>query len=503
MTTGAHRPSKPVFRQPRLSYRPVEILPADRIEAIHEASLRILRDIGIRILSDEARRILREAGAMVDEASMIARLDPGLVMERVALAPERFTLEARNPAKSLKVGGEHLVFTSVAGPAFTADLDRGRRAGTLAEMRDYLRLIQGFDAIHQEGGGPFEALDVPEQVRHLDLQVAQITLMDKNWAPWTLGRVRVRDAVEMAARALGTTRDGLADRVVLAGVINTNSPLMLDVPMAEALIELARHGQAAIVTPFTLAGAMAPVTLTGALALQNAEALAGIVLAQCVRPGVPVGYGAFTTNVDMRTGSPAFGTPEYAQAAQISGQLARRYRIPFRSSGGTASNSCDAQAAYESQMSLWGAVMGGSHMIKHAAGWLNGGLTASFEKLVLDAETLAMMAAYLDPPEAGDDALALDAIATVGHGGHFFGAPHTLERYRTAFYAPLVSDWSNFETWSERGAESATLRANRIWKQRLADYEEPPLDAAIRDAVLDYAARRKREIGAGQDVPDC
>lgn len=467
------------------------------------ASLRILRDCGIKLLSPEARSILSRAGAEVDETSQVVRFDPGFVTETLALAPETFTLEARNPGKSLTVGGEHLLFTSVAGPAFVSDLDRGRRQGTQAEVCDFIRLIHSFDVIHQEGGGPFEALDIPQDRRYLDLHVAQITLTDKSWVPWTLGRVRVRDAIEMAALAFGTTRERLADRVVLAGVINTNSPLMLDGPMAEGLIELARHGQAVIVTPFTLAGAMAPVTLAGALALQNAEALAGIVLAQCVRPGAPVAYGAFTTNVDMRTGSPAFGTPEYAQAAQISGQLARRYRLPFRSSSATAANGCDAQAAYESQMSLWGAVMGGAHIVKHAAGWLNGGLTASFEKLVIDAEMLAMLAAYLDPPDADDASLAVEAIAAVGHGGHFFGAAHTLARYRTAFYAPVVSDWSNFENWQERGAEDAALRANRIWKKRLAEYEEPPIDPAIRDAVIDHAERRKREIAAGINVPDC
>ncbi len=498
--TTAPRESGPGFRQPRLGYRPIEILSADEIEAIHLASLRVLRDTGMKVLSAEARELFGRAGARVDD--LIVRLDPDLVLDLVAQAPGEFLLEARNPARSLRVGGDSILFSAVGGPAYVEDLDRGRRAGTHSEVCDYIRLIHGFDVIHQEGGGPFEALDLPQTRRYLDLHVAQITLTDKNWIPWTLGRIRARDGIEMAARAFGCSRAALADRVVLAGVINTNSPLMLDVPMAEGLIELARHGQANIVTPFTLAGAMAPVTLAGALVLQNAEALAGIALTQIVRPGAPVVYGGFTTNVDMRSGSPAFGTPEYAQAAQIGGQLARRYGLPFRSSNATASNAVDAQAAYESQMSLWGAVMGRANIVMHAAGWMNGGLTASFEKLVIDAEMLAMMAQYLQPPAVDEAALAVEAIASVGHGGHFFGAAHTLERYRSAFYEPLVSDWSNYESWFERGAETALQRANAIWKRRLADYEEPPIDPAVREAVIDYAERRKREIDAGIDVPD-
>jgi trimethylamine--corrinoid protein Co-methyltransferase len=271
--------------------------------------------------------------------------------------------------------------------------------------------------------------------------------------------------------------------------------------MAEGLMELAAHGQPVVITPFTLAGAMSPVTLAGALAQQNAEALAGITLAQCVRPGVPVVYGAFTTNVDMRSGAPAFGTPEYTQAAQISGQLARRYKLPFRSSNVTAANDVDAQAAYESEMALWGAIMGHAHLVNHAAGWLGGGLTASFEKLIIDAEILQMMAAYLVPPVVDEATLGLEAIRDVGHGGHFFGTPHTLERYETAFYAPLVSDWDNFDNWRDRGSPSAAQRANAIWKQLLTEYQQPPIDPGVDEALKDYVARRKREIASGVAAP--
>jgi trimethylamine--corrinoid protein Co-methyltransferase len=298
----------------------------------------------------------------------------------------------------------------------------------------------------------------------------------------------------MVAISLGTSREALVDKPVFSCVINTNSPLQLDVPMAQGLIAMAEHGQVVIVTPFTLAGAMSPITLAGALAQQHAEALAGIALCQIIRPGVPVMYGGFTSNVDMKSGSPAFGTPEYAKAAQASGQLARHIGVPFRSSNVTASNLVDAQAAYESMMSLWGALLGGAHLIEHAAGWLEGGLTASFEKLIIDAEMLQLMAEYFSPIEVTKETLALDAIREVGPAGHFFGTAHTLERYESAFYVPLVSNWENFQTFSEGGGLDATERAHRIWKRILAAYEQPPLDPGIDEALRDYVDRRKRAL---------
>jgi trimethylamine--corrinoid protein Co-methyltransferase len=340
----------------------------------------------------------------------------------------------------------------------------------------------------------FEALDLPAETRHLDLYLSLIRTLDKNWQAIALGRERAADAIDMAAIALGTDRDGLAAAPAVMAIINTNTPLTLDIPMAEGLIELAGAGQAVCVTPFTLAGAMAPATIAGALVLQNAEALAGITLTQLVRPGAPAIYGSFTSNVDMRSGSPAFGTPEFTRAAQASGQLARRYGLPFRSSNTTASNAVDAQAVYESSMSLWGAVMGGAHLVNHAAGWLEGGLTASFEKLIIDAEMLQMMAEYLKPIEVTDAEIGLDAITAVGPGGHFFASPHTMERYERAFYSPLVSDWRNFETWQEAGSVDATHRANRIWKQLLDQYEAPALDPAIDEALVDFVVRRRAAL---------
>ena len=484
------------WREVMNPYAPVTVLSEDQVEAIHHASLHLLERTGMRVLHAEARRLFAAAGAEVDEATRMVFLDEGLVGEMLAHAPAEISLRARNPARDLRLGGSHIAFTSVGGPAYVSDLDNGRRTGTFEDQCDYLRVVQSLNIIHQEGGGPFEAMDLHPETRHLDLYHAQIRLLDKTWQPVALGRERAADAIEMACIALGVDRAELAERPALLAIINTNTPLQLDVPMAEGTIELASAGQAVCITPFTLAGAMGPATLAGTLALQNAEALLGVTLTQIVRPGAPVLYGAFTSNVDMRSGSPAFGTPEHTKAAHASGQLARFYGLPFRSSNTTSANAVDAQAAYESGMSLWGAVMGHANLVNHAAGWLEGGLTASFEKLVVDAEMLQMMAEYMRPIEVNDDTLALDAIAEVGPGGHFFGSPHTMERYESAFYSPLVSDWRNFETWNDDGAVTAAGRANRIWKQLLREYEAPPLDPAVDEALTAYVAKRKEAGGA-------
>ena len=446
----------------------------------------------MRVLSPVARAVYAEAGCRVD--GDIVHIDADLIDRSVHTAPAEFGLRARNPERDLRFGGRHVAFCSVGGPAFCSDVERGRRAGTQADLDEYLALVQSLDIIHQEGGGPFDALDLPPATRHLDLYLSSIRHLDKNWQAVALGRDRAADAIDMAAIALGTDRAGLAERPAIMAIINTNSPLTLDVPMAEGLMELASAGQAVVATPFTLAGAMAPATLAGALVLQNAEVLACLTLTQVLRPGAPFVYGSFTSNVDMRTGSPAFGTPEFALAAHASGQLARRYRLPFRSSNTTGSNAVDAQAAYESSMSLWGAVMGGANLVYHAAGWLEGGLTASYEKLVLDAEQLQMFAAYLSPMIVDDDALGLDAIADVGHGGHFFASEHTLARYETAFYSPMLSDGRTFETWTETGSFDATERAHRIWRQLLDEYEPPPLDEAIEAELVEFTERRRREL---------
>lgn len=392
------------------------------------------------------------------------------------------------------MGDGFLAFTAVGGPPFVSDLKRGRRAGNYADMCDFLRLTHMLNIVHIEGGCSIEPCDLPVPTRHLDFYLACCTLTDKPWKPLSVGAERARDALEMAKILYGEDEAALAADPVFFVNTNTNTPLVLDSEISLAIIEYARAGQPICVTPFALSGAMAPATLAGALALQNAETLAACALVQLVRPGCPYIYGSFASNVDMRTGSPAFGTPEYTLGAQASGQMARRYGLPWRSSNVNTSNAPDAQAAYESQMSIWASVTGHVGVLNQGAGWLEGGLVASFEKLLIDAEMLQMMAAWMDGLTVDDDSLGLEAIFEVGPGGHFFGAAHTLERYSTAFYSPIISDWSNFENWAERGARDTARRAHELWQAMLRSYEPPPLDPSTKEALEAFVTRRKEEF---------
>ena len=482
------------WRQVRNPFPPISPLSDDEIEAIHRTSLRVLDELGMKVLDGETRSLLKTAGARVDETTEMVFMEPGLVEEAIITTPPVFTLHARNPARNIEVGGNAINFTPVGGPAFTSDLEKGRRAGTYAEFCDFVKLEQMFDVIHMMGVGAFASLDLPAETRHLDHGLAGFLYGDKAVPVNLLGRERARDGIELAKIALGLDEQDLESTPCVLGNINTNSPRQLDGSMAQGLIALARANQPVVVTPFTLCGAMAPATVAGALVQQNAEALFGLALIQIVRPGAPGLYGGFTSNVDMKSGAPAFGTPEYALACQATGQLTRRYRVPYRSSNTNASNAPDAQAAYESMMSLWGAIMGHANFLFHGAGWLEGGLVGSFEKLVIDAEMLQMMAVYLEGIRVDEDSLGFDAIAEVQPGGHYFGARHTLERYETAFYSPLLSDWRNFENWSDSGAVETAERAHRLWKRMLREYEAPAIDPGVVDGLNDYIARRKEEI---------
>lgn len=481
------------WRQPTNPYRPVEVLTPDQVEVIHRASLQILSDTGIDFLHPEALAVLGRAGAAIDGER--ARIPPDIVETAVASAPSQFTLHARNPAHDLRIGGDAVVFCEVASAPNVSDLQGGRRPGNRHDYQDLLRLGQTFNVIHAFGGYPTEPIDLPPNTRHLDALADMVWLTDKIFHAYALGAGRIIDALEIVRIARGISSEQLSREPSLFTIVNTSSPLRLDGPMIEGLIEMARLNQVVVITPFTLAGAMAPASLAGALALQNAEALAGITLTQLVNPGAPVMYGGFTSNVDMRSGSPAFGTPEYAKAAMAGGQLARRYGIPYRSSNATTANAVDAQAAYEAEMSVWGAVMGGSNLVMHGAGWMEGGLVASFEKLVVDVEILQMMAEFLTPIRVDEAELGLGAIAEVGPGGHFFGSPHTLERYENAFYSPIVSNWQNYETWRLAGGITAEQRAAEVVRQVLGDFEPPPLDDAIGAELTDFVERRRSEGG--------
>ena len=483
------------WRQPVNRLPPVEVLSTDQVEAIHHASLRVLEEIGIEVLNDAALDRFRRAGANVDTAAQRVRLDRGLIEQALATAPPSFTLNPRNPERRVLYGDPCLAFACVGGPPNCSDLDGGRRPGNHRDSQNFIRLQQSLNVTHVIGPA-VAAIDLDAETRHLDTYYDMLTLSDRVFHASGLGATRIADAMAMLCIARGIDRDRLAREPSVATVINTNSPLRLDGPMADGLITAAEGGQGVIVTPFTLAGAMAPISLAGALTQQNAEALAGMTLVQLVRPGVPTMYGGFTSNVDMRSGAPAFGTPEYAKGALATGQLTRRYKVPYRSSNVNAANVVDAQAAYESEMAIWSSVLGHAHLMMHGVGWLEGGLVASFEKMVIDAEMLQMMALTLEPIDTSENALAIPAMAEVGPGGHFFGAAHTLEHYETAFYTPLVSDWRNFEAWRAAGAQTATERANAIMKTLLARFEPPPIDKAVEQELRAYVARRKQEIAS-------
>jgi trimethylamine--corrinoid protein Co-methyltransferase len=478
----------------RNAFPPLSPLSLDQIEAIHEASLRLLEEIGIEFQGEAACVLLRKAGATVEAGTGLARIPREVVLGALKTAPAQFTLTPRNPARAVQVGGNHVSFGLVAGPPNVHDEIKGRRPGNYNDYTTLIKLAQSFDIIHFIGNQPTAPQEMPARTRHLDCYLANILYSDRVYHCTAIGRERALDGIDMMALSRGLTREQLRETPGVLTIISVNSPRRFDAAMSDGLMAMAECGQAAVVTPFTLMGAMAPVSLAAALTQQNAEALAGITLTQLTRPGAPVVYGAFTSDVDMKSGAPAFGTPENARATIACGQLARFYKLPYRASNSSASNAVDAQAAYESEMSIWSSVMAHANLVYHGAGWMEGGLTASFEKIVLDVEMLQMMAETIQPFAVEPEDIALDAIASVPPGGHFFGAQHTLERYETAFYRPLVSDWRSYEAWKAAGAQNATQRATAIWQQALERYQEPPLDPAVREALEAHVTKRKEAL---------
>ena len=486
------------YRQLVNPFEPMRVLSDDHVEHLHSTALRYLAEHGMRVLLPEARDVLAAAGAVVDDAMMV-RFDPDHVTAAIESAPATFRISAPNPDRDVVVGGRSVNLAPAGGPPFVSDLERGRRSGTLVDHENFLKLTQSFDVMSVTAP-TIEPSDIPIDVRHLHSCFATLTLSDKVPFVYARGRRRVRDEIDLVKLRLGIESDeefAAVPRVFTN--VNVNSPRQLDIPMGLAIIDLARLGQPVVLTPFTLAGAMAPVTLAGALVLQHLEALAAITLAQTVRPGTPVVYGAFTSNVDMKSGSPAFGTPEAIKGALAGGQLARHVQIPWRSSGSSASNCVDAQAGYETMMNMFGAINGGANWIFHAAGWQEGGLTASYEKYVVDIEMCQMLAESMQPLVVDDDELALDAITEVGPGGHFFGVSHTIERFEKAFYQPIVFSRTNYEQWTEEGSRRCDERATPVWKKVLDDYEPPPLDDGTLAAMEDFVARRVGEGGAAPD----
>ncbi|MDH3380915.1 MAG: trimethylamine methyltransferase family protein, partial [Gammaproteobacteria bacterium] len=429
------------------SDKPTEPLSEDAVHAIHDGAMRVLEEIGIEFLNEEAKQILKAAGCTVAAGSNNVRMDRDFVMEQVAKAPAEFTITPRNESRQVTVGGDNMIFVNVSSPPNCSDLDRGRRVGDRESFRDLMKFTQYFNCIHLAGGYPVEPVDIHASIRHLECVYDKLTLTDKVIHAYSLGKERVEDVMEMVRIAGGLTDEEFGASPRMYTNINSSSPLKHDFPMLDGAMRMARRRQPVFVTPFTLSGAMAPVTLAGAVMQQTAEGLAAIALLQTVKPGAPVVYGSFTSNVDMKSGAPAFGTPEYLRATQMSGQMARFYKLPLRASNACAANCPDSQSAWESAFSLWACVSAHTNVVYHAAGWLEGGLCASYEKFIMDCETLQQIIHYMRPMTATTEDLAFDAIKEVGPTGHFFGARHTMARYETAFYAPFISDWSNFENW--------------------------------------------------------
>ncbi len=475
----------------------MKVVSEDEVEDIHHASLRVLSDIGMDFLHPEALRLWAAAGAKVDGTRV--RFDPELVTELVARSPREFTLHAPDPERNVVIGGDHVVFAAVASPPNCSDIEGGRRTGNRSDFRRLLKLSEVINAVHTHGGYPVEPVDIHPSIRHLVATRDTLTLSGKAVKCYSLGAQRNRDVLEMVRIARDVSHEDFEQQPSVHTIVNTSSPLRLDTPMLDGILELSSRNQVVTVTPFTLAGAMAPITVAGAVVQQNAEALAGIAFIQLVRAGAPAMYGGFTSNVDMRSGSPAFGTPEYMKAAMLGGQMARRYGLPYRSSNACAANTLDAQAAYESVFSLWGAIMGGANFLLHGLGWMEGGLCSSFEKMVLDADLVNTVAEFLQPVATDEESLGVDAIAEVGPGGHFFGAAHTQARYRDAFFEPMVSDWRNFESWAEAGSPTAADRARRLVGELLAQHEPPAMADHTRAELDDFTDRRIAEGGVPTD----
>jgi trimethylamine--corrinoid protein Co-methyltransferase len=470
-----------------------EILSEEAMATLDRGWRRIVSELGIEFLLPEAVELFRAAGQTV-EGDHLVKLDPEFILEQVAKAPREFELQARNPERSAHIGGDHMVFSAVYGPPFVRE-GAVRRDATMADFENFVRLSQSFDELDSPGGTIVEPNDTPLDSRHLDMVYALQTLSDKPYMGSVISGPNALDTIEMGKIVFGGA-EALERAPVSISLINCNSPLRWDDRMLSAMVEYNRAGQAVVMTPFLLMGAMSPVSIPATLVQQIAEALSGIALCQLVRPGCPVVFGSFLSNTDMQSGSPSFGTPESAIGLLCTGQIARHFGLPFRSGGGlTASQTADAQGAYEALMTLLPTFLAGTNFVMHSAGWLEGGLVSCYEKFIVDIELLRMLRHEFTPLEIDEASLAFDAHQEVGSGGHFLGAAHTLERFRECFYRPLLSSTENFDRWTRNGGMDAAARAERIWRETLERYEEPPLDDAVRAELGEYVVRRRAELG--------
>lgn len=474
-----------------------EYLPREDIEFIHETTMRVLEEFGIAFNHDEAVDILERAGCEVDRDALpapLVKFSREFVMAQLAKAPAEFTIHARNPKNNIVMGGNHMVLAPVYGPPNVQDLDKGRREATLEDFRNFVKLAQVVPDMHNAGGVVCEPNDEPQETRHLDMISSLLTLSDKTFMGNVVSAENANDTLEMASIVFGG-REKIAQDPVLLALVNVNSPRLYDTRMLDSLVTYARARQPLIITPFILAGAMSPVAVGGTLVQQNAEALAGIALTQLINPGTPVVYGSFLSNSDMQSGSPAFGTPESCAGLFVSAQLARKYKLPFRSGGGlTSSKVADGQAMWEATMTFWPTFLACTNFVLHAAGWLESGLVSSYEKFVMDVEIVRMMQVFLRGIALDQEGLALDAFAEIGPGGYFFGAEHTMRHFRDAFYRPLIADVQNYVRWEQKGAETADVRANRVWKKWLNEYEKPAMDQGVEEELREYVTKRKEVL---------
>jgi len=465
----------------------------DEAGAMHETALRTLEELGMKVLLPEARTLFEQAGARVD--GEMVYLGREIVTAALATAPKSISCRAGARARDLVLELGALCFQPGAGAPHATDLKRGRRPGSAQDYRDYTQLSHHF-GVFQMMSPSVEPQDVPTHVRHYFTTEVQLTLTDKFPFLFARGTPQTLDNFEMLQRFRGLSDTEFRAAPRAYTIINTNSPRTLDVAMAQGLIDFARYGQLSIVTPFTLMGAMAPITVAGAITLSHAECLAAITLTQLVRPGAPVCYGTFTSNVDMKSGAPAFGTPAHFQASLAAGQMARLLGLPWRSAAGPAAHMNDVQAANATQLGLWGCLLAGATVVIHAAGWLEGGLTVSLEKLVTDAEVLNMVAELCGGTRAGVEEIGFAALAEVAPSGHFFATTQTMARYDTEFYEPMVHDYANFGTWEERGAVDCNARATAVWERILAADHRPDVDPARLEELRAFIARRSDEGGA-------
>jgi len=469
-----------------------EVLSDDAMATLDQGWRRLMSEIGVEFMDDRALDLFRKAGQKVEDRTVF--LDPDFVLEQVAKAPHEFDLQARNPEHSVHIGGDAMAFGAVYGPPFVRQGDV-RRDGTMEDFRNFTRLAQSFAVLDSAGGVVNEPNDTPLDSRHLDMTYALQTLTDKIYMGNVVSGTNAADTIAMTEILFGSRRS-IEETPATISLINCNSPLRWDDRMLEAQFEYSAANQPVVLTPFILMGAMSPVTIPAALVQQITEALSGIALSQLIRPGAPVVFGSFLSNIDMQSGSPTFGTPESGIGLLCTGQIARHFGLPFRTGGGlTSSQVPDAQAGYEALMTLLPTFLAGANWVMHSAGWLEGGLVAGFEKFIIDVELVQMLQHEFTPLEIDEASMAFDAHQEVGHGGHFLGAAHTMERFRTCFYRPFLSSSENYERWMRNGAKDTATRAGEIYKQKLEEYEAPPMDDAVREELEAYVTRRRAELG--------